>query len=101
MHLIEILLPLRDRRNEPFPAQFYESLAEKLTRSFGGVTSFLRSPAEGRWHDGNSTEHDEIVVVEVMTDTIDRDWWRELRENLETQFDQDELLIRTHPVDRL
>ena len=101
MHLIEILLPLRDRRNEPFPSHYYDSLAEKLTHSFGGVTSFVRAPAEGRWHNGEGTEDDDIVVIEIMTASLDRAWWHELRLDLEKQFDQDELVIRSHQVELL
>jgi hypothetical protein len=66
MFLVGILLPLRDERGEPFPAEFYDRLARRLTESFGGVTSFARSPGEGRWKNRGATGHDEIVVIEVM-----------------------------------
>ena len=54
-HLVEILLPLKDASGEDFPAAYYDDLAKELVANFGGVTSFLRAPAEGRWHDSGST----------------------------------------------
>jgi hypothetical protein len=47
-----------------FPTRLYESLAQELTAKFGGVTSFSRAPAQGRWRDPGGTEHDEIIVTE-------------------------------------
>ena len=48
-HLVEILLPLTDASGKDFPAAYYDDLAKELVANFGGVTSFLRAPAEGRW----------------------------------------------------
>ena len=61
MHLIEILLPLKNADGNAFPAEFYDRLAQQLSERFGGVTGFFRSPAEGRWQSGGATEHDDIV----------------------------------------
>jgi hypothetical protein len=46
-HLIQILLPTTPRDYVQF-----ERLARGLTEKFGGVTSFIRAPAEGRWQSG-------------------------------------------------
>lgn len=101
MHLIQILLPLEDD-DGPFPAEQYDQLEQELTDRFGGVTSFSRSPAEGRWKQGDAdTEHDDIVVLEVMTKDVDRAWWAALRERLTKEFRQDELVIRCQPIERL
>jgi hypothetical protein len=101
MHLVEILLPLRDRDGKPFPGDVYDSLAQRLVDTFGGVTSFVRAPAEGRWHDGHATERDDIVVMEVMIKTLDRTWWLALKAELESQFRQDEVVVRSHAIDLL
>ena len=87
-HLVEILLPLKDASGEDFPAAYYDDLAKELVANFGGVTSFLRAPAEGRWHDGGSTEHDDIVVIEVMAPTFDRGRGTSLKAKLEHLFKQ-------------
>lgn len=36
-----------------------------------------------------------------MTDTLDREWWRDYRRTLEKRFVQDELVIRSQTVERL
>ncbi|MEQ1716488.1 MAG: hypothetical protein ABL907_10965 [Hyphomicrobium sp.] len=101
MHLIQILLPCRDNDGTVFPPDHYERLVHALTLQFGGVTSYMRSPADGRWHQGGETERDEIVVVEVMTKSIDRDWWANLRERLRQEFRQDEIVVRAQRIERL
>ena len=67
MLLVEILLPLADDSGTPFPAEAYDRLAQRLTEHFGGVTSFARSPGDGRWKNRGGTQHDDIVVMEIMT----------------------------------
>jgi hypothetical protein len=64
------------------------------------VALFLRAPAEGRWHDSGSTEHDDIVVIEVMASTFDRAWWTAMKTTLEHRFNQD-VVIRAHEVEVL
>ncbi len=99
MHLIEILLPLRDENGEPFPAAYYDDLA--ITDTFGGVTSFLRSPAEVRWHGGGAMQREDIAVMEVMANSLDRTWWRALRDELQAKFRQEELIVRCHDIELL
>lgn len=101
MHLIEILLPLRDNAGEPFDRDLFASVREELVERFGGLTAFARSPAEGLWDDGGERSRDEIVVVQVMADALDRAWWRDYRETLERRFRQDEVVIRASKVQRL
>jgi hypothetical protein len=101
MHLIQILLPLNDGEGRPFPADVFERLAHELTEKFGGVTSFTRSPAEGRWKSGQSTERDDIAVIEVMAETVERDYWAEMRRRLEDKFKQDEVIIRCQRTETL
>ena len=101
MYLIQILLPLEDKDGAGFPPKQYDGLAQQLTDQFGGVTSFARSPAEGRWKQGAETAHDEIVVMEVMIDELDRAWWAKLRKRLAKEFRQEEIVIRSQPIERL
>ena len=101
MFVIDILLPLQDERGQPFPAQCYDRLAQLLTERFGGVTSFARSPGEGRWKNRGATEHDDIVVIEVMAEELDRAWWSELRRDLMHEFSQDDIVIRSQRTELL
>jgi hypothetical protein len=45
---------------------------------------------------------DEVVLFEVMVvEALDRAWWSGLRERLQRELDQQELLIRAHEVERI
>ncbi len=102
MHLVQLLLPIRDRRGEAFPRRQYDDLAERLTETFGGVTAYTRSPASGLWEaESGTTVRDDVVVYEVMADRLDAAWWKELRVALEKAFQQDELVIRALDIRRL
>ena len=101
VHLVEILLPLCDNVGRRFGAEPFATVREELIGHFGGVTAFTRSPAEGVWANEGSVERDEIVIFEVMTDWIDRSWWRTYRAALERRFDQDEIVIRAREFERL
>ena len=101
MFLVEILLPLRDNEGEPFGQALFAQVREELVERFGGVTAFTRSPAEGVWEEGGGRSRDEIVVLDVMAETLDRDWWHDYRKTLERRFRQDEVVIRASEVERL
>jgi len=60
VHLVQILLPVRDNAGEAFAPQLFESVARALTAHFGGVTAYNRSPAEGRWQSSGTVHHDEV-----------------------------------------
>ncbi|MBK8840854.1 MAG: hypothetical protein IPO30_19890 [Hyphomonadaceae bacterium] len=98
MHLIEILLPVTqssDVRRE------VESLGKLFTDKFGGLTAFVRSPGEGMWADKGAVERDDVVVLEVMTQELDREWWREVRIGLQDRLNQKEIIVRAHVIDKL
>lgn len=98
MHLVQVLLPLSDNERHPFPRDYFEKVAHELTRRFGGVTSYMRAPAEGRWTHEGSTNAEEVVVVEVMVDTLDEAWWTAYRANLEENFRQKRIIVRAQLV---
>ncbi|HYD55452.1 MAG TPA: hypothetical protein VEB41_00950 [Burkholderiales bacterium] len=96
MQLVQILLPLQG-----FSKERYEAISRELTERFGGVTTYSRAPASGLWKDAGSTVRDDIVVYEVMVDTLDRDWWGAYRRSLEAQFQQQEIVVRALALERL
>lgn len=101
MHLVQMLLPLRDNDGDQFEEAFFARVRNELTAKFGGVTAYLRAPAQGAWHDGEATAHDDVIMVEVMCDHLDRGWWARYREALEKELRQDEVVIRALPMDTL
>ena len=101
MHLVQLLLPLRDHDGKPFPRSHYRTIREELTERFGGLTAYTRAPAEGLWDVGDQVAFDDIVVYEVMVPELDRAWWTDYRTRLERDFDQDELVVRAQAIERL
>jgi hypothetical protein len=57
----------------------------------------LRS-LEGLWQNGGEKERDSIAVIEVMADEFDRAYWRSLRERLERELMQNEIVIRAQAI---
>jgi 5-methylthioribose kinase len=95
MYLIQILLPLYDNDGRQLPQHEYEQVRDELTELVGGITTYVRSPAEGLWKENStSTVHDDIVIYEVMTEVFDREWWQSYREELAARFRQDVLIMR-------
>jgi hypothetical protein len=101
-HLVQILVPrVPDPHRSASGALIRELMAE-LTQRFGGATAFARSPAVGLWRDDDDrTERDDIVVLEIMVERLEREWWRSLRARLESRLGQDEVVIRASPIERL
>ena len=93
-YLIQILLPLPVRAVGAPDAGFAQTRAELVER-YDGVTAYLRSPAHGAWiaPDGR-VERDEVVMVEVVTETFDRAWWRAYAQQLADRFRQEAIHIR-------
>jgi hypothetical protein len=102
MHLVQLLLPLAGPDGEPFDHALFEAVGRELTDRFGGMTAYTRAPATGLWQpSAGSTSRDEVVVYEVMVDTLNSDWWAEYRRVLEGRFRQQELVVRAHMITRL
>jgi hypothetical protein len=75
---------------------------DELTEQFGGITTYVRSPAEGLWKEGKCCMvRDEIVIYEVMAKDLNREWWQEFREKLEQLFRQESLIVRTSQINLL
>jgi hypothetical protein len=102
MYLVQILLPLLDNDGQPFPQQEYERVRDELTERYGGITTYVRSPAKGLWKESSTlTVHDDIVIYEVMTQSLDREWWLIYREGLAARFRQEVLIVRVSEMQLL
>ena len=99
-HLVQILLPKETGNGRPIGKEWFDG-SSRADGKFGGATSFLRAPGQGLWQSGGSTENDRIAVVEVMVERLDHAFWRSLRERLERELSQDEIVIRAQEIRRL
>jgi hypothetical protein len=98
MFLVQLLLPLYDNSGRRFPQSKLNRVKTLLTRSFGGITMFKRSPAEGLSEEASGMVSDDIVIFEVMTPTLDRRWWKNYRVRLEKAFCQDRIIVRASRI---
>ena len=101
MHLIRLLLPLYDNNKKEFPAAHFLKVREELTDRFGGVIAFVRSPAIGLWKEANNVSRDDMILLEVMSDQLDTEWWSDYRAQLQEKFRQEELLFWASNVTKL
>jgi hypothetical protein len=102
MHLVQALLPVVDENGQHFSEPTFDAVRRELTQRFGGVTAFVRSPAVGLWkHPSGEVHRDEIVMVEVMVDTLDREWWHTYRDQLAQTFRQEDLVVRAIAIETL
>jgi hypothetical protein len=100
MYLFEIFLPLTLNDGTKQPVELFARVREELIERFGGVTAFIRSPAKGVWQlEENERTEDEIVIYEVMSESVDQLGWQTYKREIEQRFQQQELLFRTSRVD--
>lgn len=102
MYLVQLLLPVYDNNKRAFPRAYFDQVRDELTHRFGGVTAFLHSPAVGLWKDDQEdVTRDDVIMFEVMVDHLDEDWWKRYRQNLESSFRQETIVIRAVEVTKL
>ena len=95
MELFQIVLPVFDNAGAKLQHELFKRTIAELTDRFGGATAFTRNPAEGFWEDpGGRVERDDVVVVEVMAEDADAEWWTRYKATLEERFRQETILIR-------
>jgi hypothetical protein len=101
-HLVQLLLPLRTRDGAEVPGEMFSAVRAELTQRFGGVTAYSRSPATGLWKRSDAeVERDQVIMVEVVVDAFDREWWTQYRDRLARRFDQEEIHARAIAIERI
>ena len=94
-HLVQLILPVYGPDGRPFGHDAFVRVRGELTDRFGGTTAYTRAPAEGTWEDPEGrVQHDDVIVVEVMTDSLDRAWWRGYAAEISVRFRQEAVAIR-------
>jgi hypothetical protein len=102
MHLVQLLLPLITSAGTRVGEAAFAAVRRELTEKFGGVTAYMRAPAVGLWTDENGhVARDEVIMVEVVVDELDRPWWISYRETLAGRFGQEVVHARAMRIERL
>ena len=101
MHLVEVFLPLSYPNGDPIPEAISELIETELTETFGGVTEYARGSVRGLWRKNDELSVDTLVVLEILSRDLDKDWWKEFRHRTQALLRQEELLIRSAIVERL
>ena len=97
-----MLLPLYDNDGLRIDPAVFVSVRELLAHRFGGVTAYTRAPATGLWKkDTGEIDRDQVVAVEVMVNSLDRDWWRSYGADLARAFRQKAVVVRALAVEML
>jgi hypothetical protein len=95
MYLIQILLPLYTSDKESVDPKCLLELRQELTETFGGITTYSRTPAHGLWKENDEkTVKDDLITFEILAESVDLSFWGQLKSRLELQLDQREILIR-------
>jgi hypothetical protein len=91
-YITQVLLPKRDKFGRPFPRQHHVAFHRRMIRRFGGWTR--KGKAEGAWL-GLSGEvlTDEHWVYEIGHERRNIGFWREEKERLKADFEQEEIWI--------
>ena len=97
-YLVQILVPKETGKGEPVSKEWFDGFLKELTDKFGGATSFVRSPGQGLWRRDGKTECDEVAVVEVMAAQLAPEFWGAVRDRLEKELAQEEIVIRAQEI---
>lgn len=97
-YVVQILVPTQTGKGAPVSKEWFDKFLQELTDKFGGATSYVRAPAHGLWRSGDTTERDDIAVVEVMAAKLAPEFWRSLRERLQRELSQEEIVIRAQEI---
>jgi hypothetical protein len=93
--LVQVLLPIHFQDGTEVPAGEFARVRTELTERFGGVTAYARSPATGLWkRTEDEVARDQVIMVEVVVDEFDPQWWEAYRVDLERRFGQEQIHAR-------
>lgn len=101
MKLIQLLLPRNRNDGSAQPLGLFRNVREELVHEFGGLTIYQRGPTKGLWEEEGERSVDDILIFEIMVEDVDRDWWTHYRASLESRFQQEAIVVRALPIERL
>jgi hypothetical protein len=97
----EILLPRRSNEGTPFPDEMLGEVLLELRRQFGAVSSETQV-IQGLWTQAQQVFRDELTRVFVdVDDTAEaREFFLGFKETLKSRFQQLDIWMTSHPVER-
>ena len=98
----EILLPLRFNNGQPVPSELVADTVLKLREHFGAV-SWENQPIQGQWQHEGIVYRDDLarVFVDVADTPENRQFFRQFKEQVKTDFQQLDIWITSYPIDVL
>ena len=98
----DIFVPLYYNDGSEVEVEKFQQLQETLLDHFGGLT-FFPQPNKGVWRLAGVTYRDEIVIYRVIGDASNRSrrFLERLKEQLKTDFQQEEILVVQRDVETL
>ena len=94
MFLFQIFLPLNYNNNRRVSRSCFSTTEEELIKRYGGVTVYMRAPADGQWVSKGGKTKDQMITVEVMARQLTLSWWKQYQKNLQARFRQEIIVIR-------
>ena len=97
----EVLLPLNFNDGQPVPRQLLDLTRHEFKERFGAISTETQSI---RGSDrGTDSEGDKLVRIflDVPDSPENRAFFSEAKERLKTRFEQEEIWITTHVIERL
>ncbi len=90
----ELYVPLTHNDGSPIDPEIIVEIRDRLLDQFGGLT-FFPQHNDGFWTFGGVTYRDEIVIYRIVTGQVHsaRRFFRELKEELKRNLQQEEILI--------
>lgn len=99
MVLIQLLLPTRTSDTDG-PLRPLAETRQELMDRFNGPGAYVRGPAENSNAAQNGQlETDGDAIVEVVTETFDREWWRAYARTLAERFNSGQVRWRAVPIE--
>ena len=96
----EIFLPQQFNDGQPVPPQLVANTLLELRRRFGAVSCETQA-IEVAWEHEGELYRDALirVFVDVPDVPANREFFRQLKERLKTEFRQIEIWMTTYPID--
>lgn len=89
-HLVQVVLPAT-----PASRKLLTETRQELASRFNAVTAYRRSPADSHGVESQRDDlHDDAIVVEVLVDDFDGEWWCIYGELLAMRFGVDSIQVR-------